>query len=291
MFVAIRYHKLTQCIYLGSIFKMINYLENFWNSKFLPGCLLCLSLGIANVAMAEYKKPPNTENDAPDASATSISGIRGGGCHGTETTNLTAIAPYTHIGQTNSTHPTFTWFVPDRASYPVELQVAEYSPFSSNGKGKTIFRVRLKSNPGIMSYSLPQDQLSLSSAQKYVWQIAILCNPNRPSEDLVVSTEIMVVKPSTNLQKQLTTATDYLAQANLYAEAGLWYDALAKALEKKHNPQAQKLVYELIAEMTIIEQLNQENNINTNDVNEQRKIMITRQEHQKRLEQILEFSR
>ncbi len=268
----------------------MNYLQNFWNSKFLTSCLLCLSLVITNSALAEYQKPPNTENDAPDSRSTSISGIRGssGGCRGMETTSLTAIAPYTHIGQTNSTHPTFVWFVPDRQSYPVELQLSEYSPQSANGKGNTIFKVRLQSSPGIMSYSLPKDQLGLSSGQKYVWQVAILCNPNRPSEDLVFSAEIIVVDTPMSLQKQLTTVSDSLAKAKLYAEVGLWYDALAEVVQTKDNSLAQKSTYELIQELAAIEKLNQEENIKTNDINEQRKIILTRQEHQKRLEQILE---
>ena len=268
----------------------MNYLQNFWNSKFLTSCLLCLSLVITNSAKAEYQKPPNTENDAPDSRSTSISGIRGsgGGCSGTETTNLTAIAPYTHIGQTNSTHPTFVWFVPDRQSYPVELQLSEYSPKSASGKGNTIFKVRLQSSPGIMSYSLPKNQPGLSSGQKYVWQVAILCNPNRPSEDLVFSTAIIVVDTPMSLQKQLTTAIDSLAKANLYAEVGLWYDALAEVVQAKDNSLAQKSTDELLQELIAIEKLNQEENINTNDINEQRRIILTRQEHQKRLEQILE---
>lgn len=268
--------------------KKMNYLQNFWNSKLLTSCLLCLSLGITNSAKAEYQKPPNTKNDAPDASATSISGIRGGGCSGTETNNLTAIAPYTHIGQTNSNHPTLVWFVPDQESYPVELQLSEYSPESASGKGNTLFKVTLKSRPGIMSYSLPKNQLGLAPGQKYVWQVAILCNPNRPSEDLVVSTEIMVVNTPTRLQKQLTTVSDSQAKANLYAEAGLWYDALGEVIQVQDNPQAEKLTYELIKELATIEKLNQEENINTSNIQEQRKIIRTRQEHQKRLEQILQ---
>ena len=268
----------------------MNYLQNFWNIKLLTGCLLCLSLGITNSAFAEYQKPPNTQDDAPDSRSTSISGIRGSGegCSGTETTSLTALAPYTHIGQTTSTHPTFAWFVPDRQSYPVELQLSEYSPKSASGKGDTLFKVTLKSTPGIMSYSLPKNQLGLLSGQKYVWQVAVLCNPNRPSEDLLVSAEIIVVDAPTSLQKQLTTVSDSPAKANLYAEVGLWYDALAEVVRAKDNSLAQKSIYELIEELTAIEKLNQEENINTNDINEQRKIIRTRQEQQKRLEQILE---
>ena len=267
----------------------MNYLQKFWNSKFLTSCLLCLSLGITNSALAEYQKPPNTQDDAPNSRSTSISGIRGGGggCNGTEITNLTAIAPYTHIGHTTSTHPNFVWFVPDRQSYPVELQLSEYSPKSANGKGDTIFKARLKSSPGIMSYSLPKNQLGLSSGQKYVWQVAVLCNPNRPSQDLVVSSEIKVVDTPVSLQKQLTTVRDSFAKANLYAEVGLWYDALAEVVGAKDNSLAQKSTYESIEELATIEKLNQEENINTNDLNEQRKIILTRQEHQKRLEQIL----
>ncbi|MGK7949141.1 MAG: DUF928 domain-containing protein [Xenococcaceae cyanobacterium] len=90
-----------------------------------------------------------------------------------------------------------------------------------------------------------------------------------------------------SLQKQLTTVSDSLAKANLYAEVGLWYDALAEALQAKDNSLAQKSTYELIEKLIAIEKLNQEENIKTKDLNEQRKIILTRQEQQKRLEKIL----
>lgn len=261
-----------------------NFLQKFWNSKLLTSCLLSLLLAFSNAALAEYKKPSNTESDAPDGNATSISGIRGdgGGCSGTETTNLTALAPYTHIGQTASTHPTLAWFVPDRQSYPVELQLSEYSPSSADGKGDTIHKIRLESSPGIMSYSLPQNQLGLSSGQRYVWQVAVLCNPNRPSEDLVVSTETVVVNIPTALQKQITTVKDSIARADLYAEAGLWYDALAEVVLLKDNPQAVDFTNRLLEQLIEIERLD-----NSKKIEEQSKIILTQQEHQKRLERVL----
>ncbi|MGV2830704.1 DUF928 domain-containing protein [Myxosarcina sp. GI1(2024)] len=262
----------------------ISPLRKIWNSTFLTSCLLCLTIGISHTALAEYKQPPNTKDDAPDSRTTTISGVRGtGGCSGKETTNLTALGPYSHIGATAATHPTFVWYVPDRDVYPVEFQIYEYEAASVDGKRELVFEAELESSPGIMSYTLPQEREGLSQENKYVWQVAVVCNPNRPSESLVVSTQIKVVDMPANLISQLNSVSDPVAKADIYAEAGLWYDALAEVATAQNNPQAREYMAQTLVQLAEMEQEK-----NADNIENQTKFIRTVDRHQQQLEQVVE---
>lgn len=261
---------------------MIKSLHNFWNSKFITSSLLCLSLSVSNTVLAEYKKPASTQNDAPAPNSTTISGTRGSGCSGREKTSLTALAPYSHIGKTIDPYPTFAWYIPDRQSYPVEFQLYEYNPSQFQGKGEMLVKAVLQSSPGIMTYSLPRSHAGLSPGKKYVWQVAVVCNPNHPSKSLVVSTQIMVVEMPSDLTNQLNSTGDVVARADIYAENGLWYDALAEVVTTKNNPQAKKFTAELLEQLAV-----EELEDNAHNLAEQENIILLRKKHQEQLEQVL----
>lgn len=93
-----------------------------------------------------------------------------------------------------------------------------------------IYKTQLKSAPGIMKLSLPESNPGLNFNQRYIWQVAILCDPNYPSSDLVASSEIEVVKMLPSLQKELNQVGDRSKKISLLARLGLWYDYLAEAL-------------------------------------------------------------
>jgi Domain of Unknown Function (DUF928) len=237
--------------------KMVQALQNFGNSTFLTSCLLCLSLGVANTAIAEYKKPPGTRNDAPKAENTIITGTRGkGSCSEQATTKLTALAPYSHPGQSANSHPTLAWHIPDTEPYPVLFKLYEYDATQRNGKGKTIAKETLSATPGIMSYTLPPDSPGLKVGKKYIWQIVLVCNPNSPSQSLVVDTEINIVNQSAEIEAQLNNISNSITKAEIYAEAGLWYDALAQVVVTPDAPQAKAFTTELIEQLTAIETQN-----------------------------------
>ena len=221
-------------------------LQNIWNSKLLTSSLLCLSVTIINPALAEYKKPQNTQNDAPQGESTIITGVRGAGsCSEQATTKLTALAPYSHLGNTVSSYPTFAWYIPDANSYPVKFRLYEYDPNEGNGRGKAIVQEEFSSSPGIMTYSLPSDSPGLTAGKKYIWQVVAACNPNSPSRSMVISAEIKVVEQPNEIVTELNNTSDLVARADIYAEAGLWYDALAEVVTVPDNSQAQLFTTEL----------------------------------------------
>ena len=184
------------------------------------GVLMC-SLTLTSVARADYVPPSNAS--AP-TSAPTITGRRGG-CSSHEATSLTTLAPASHIGQTLSTHPTFSWYVPDAQSFPMEFHLEEYI---ENGDRRRIEKIELDSAPGMMSLSLPANQAGLEVGRRYRWQVVLLCRPNYPSSALVASAEMEVVETPSTLGTQLTTLQDPNQRANLLAKSGFWYDAWAE---------------------------------------------------------------
>lgn len=233
---------------------------NLKNSYLLAIGLLCLSLGIINPASAEYKKPKTqTGNDTPNSQNTGIAATRGS-CNpysnSLETkanaATLTALAPYAHVGQSASTNPTFTWYIPDRESYPVEFRLYESDPTSYDGKGKQVYQTKLTSSAGIMSHSLPT-QASLTPGKTYVWQVIVTCNLNYPSESLVINNLVEIVEIAPATISQLNSTGNPVTKANIYARSGLWYDAIAQVATLPNDPQARETTIKLISQLAATE--------------------------------------
>lgn len=218
----------------------------FYN-RLLTSCILTLSLAIINAALAEYKQPPDQR--AP-RSSTSTTGSRGG-CSGTRELPLTTLAPQKHVGQTVSNYPTFAWFVPDSQSFPMEFALYEYG---SDGNIKSVQKIPLTSSQGIMKLSLPKDKLGLTVGKRYLWQVAVLCKPNYPSSDLVATAEIEVVQMPPDLKQTLDATESPLKRADIYAKAGLWYDALGEALESTENSRLGEIASNLLEDLAKLEQ-------------------------------------
>ncbi len=193
--------------------------------------LLSVALWIASVALVKYRppKPPS----APKENGTNATR---GGCESNASVGLSPLVPFSRVGQTSTQHPTFTWFMPDRSPYPLQLRL-----FTSTGQ--PLYRTQMQSQPGMMQFSLPQDQPGLAIGQSYRWQVVLVCNPNAPSMNVVAAAEIAVVKPSSALQTQLAAAQTPQQRIDLYTESGLWYDAIA---EVRKSPQSQSAVLELL---------------------------------------------
>ncbi|WP_299404424.1 DUF928 domain-containing protein [Acaryochloris sp. IP29b_bin.148] len=173
---------------------------------------------MASAVWAGYTPPPNP-------SAPSDRGYTAGtrnGCAGNEQAALTAIAPHSYMGRTTSTRPTLAWFVPDQTSYPLELSLV--------GSGTQLTTPVMKeSKSGFGHWTIPEEQ-SLAKNQTYRWQVALVCNPNRPSASLVVEAEIEVVEMPPDLASALATVSDPVMRSQLYAKAGFWYDAFAEVM-------------------------------------------------------------
>jgi len=141
---------------------------------------------------------------------------------------FTAIAPYVNWGETTSQRPTFWLYIPYAAG-DVEF-------FLRNEQTQEeLFRYtfRVQEAAGIHPFTLPPEMPELEPDKVYGWQLDFVCNPE--SRIKFRTTGVIVRRlPSEELAAAIASASPR-EQAILYAEAGLWYDALATIATLRHQ--------------------------------------------------------
>jgi hypothetical protein len=132
-----------------------------------------------------------------------------------------------------------------------------------------------------MSYTLPSGSPGLTVGQKYVWEVILVCNPNSPSQSLVTGATINIVEQPAEIVTKLnnTSQANGITKADIYAQAGLWYDALAEVVVTPNDPQAKAFTAKLIEQLTAIEQQDNANNA-------QFEASAIQQQHQQQLAEI-----
>jgi len=138
---------------------------------------------------------------------------------------LSALAP-NHTGLTAVDQPTLYWFISNVTQYPVEVTVVD----PQGGDPLLETRVPSPSQPGVQRIRLADFGVRLKPGVPYRWFVAVVPDPARRSKDILAGGTIERVDPSEELKKKMAQA----GKADLpflYAEAGLWYDALAALSE------------------------------------------------------------
>ena len=161
----------------------------------------------------------------------------GGGTRGTgrESFVLSVLAP-NHTGLTSSEQPTLFWFISHPSSYPVELTLVE--------PDKTEPLIELRLQPpvaaGVHRLRLSDHNVRLAAGTPYQWYVAVVPDGARRSKDILAGGMIERVSSPAELAQKAATASRAQLPA-LYAEAGLWYDAigtLSELLEQTPNDAA-----------------------------------------------------
>ncbi len=196
------------------------------NLKLAASCVLSLALIASPEVLAAYE--PGTQKPIPEDHQSDGGTTRG--CSGKDMP-LTVLASRNYVGRTISAHPTLAWFVPrDSAAKPIEFRLYEWVP---GGEAKEIRKLTMQSSQGVMKLSpFSKNEPGLQPGKEYSWQVVIYCDPDHPASNLVSEASIEVVEmPTTMLQSKLNKAINSVEKANIYAEAGLWYNALDEALK------------------------------------------------------------
>jgi hypothetical protein len=146
---------------------------------------------------------------------------------------LTALIPV-NIGKTVAEYPTFWFYTPYELTpeRPIEfvLQDDQGNDLYTTDKLKA-----LSTPPGVISFH--PTSVPLKIGKNYRWYFYVYCNPEDPSEHIVVQGRIHRVALNPNQERQLKTAT-LQEQAILYGQAGIWYEALTAVGEQlRANPQ------------------------------------------------------
>jgi hypothetical protein len=211
---------------MKTLFTSIPVIYRTWLSVLLIAVTL-----IAAPAWASYTPPAPSAPSGPTANTG-----RRGGCLGEAEAELTTLAPRSHVGHTVSPRPTLAWFVPEEQPIPIEIFI--YDITDANPRD-LIYKTELTSTPGLMTFTLPVESPGLEVGHRYFWQVVLLCNPNRPSSALIATAEFDVISPSSEIEAQMhplnrviydDLGTFYRQRSRLYADSGVWYDAIADAL-------------------------------------------------------------
>lgn len=142
-------------------------------------------------------------------------------------------------GTTIASHPTFWFYLPDSNS---SLQLVEF--VLQDEQNNDIYRtpVSLPQKPGVVSVQLPSTLKPLNINQNYHWflktTVATSCDRQQPviANDNVEGW-VQRVSPTPTLTSQLKSAPPG-QQIRLYAQNGLWYDALTSLAQlRRTNPQ------------------------------------------------------
>jgi hypothetical protein len=145
---------------------------------------------------------------------------------------LTALLPTTNLGHTLSTHPTLFWYVPS-----TKAETAEFILQDSTYQDIYTTTMPLTQTGGIMSFTLPQHIKPLEINQQYHWYFTIVCDPDEPSANPTVEGWVQRVEPPSPLQTSLNQSSSE-AQSAIYAENGIWFEALASLTElRRSRPQ------------------------------------------------------
>jgi hypothetical protein len=194
---------------------------------------LLVMIGSAMPVDAQQKPPQSPSPDAkasPDAPVYkppmrgAPAGRVGGGTRGTghEAAFVLSVLAPNHTGLTVSEQPSLFWFISNDSSYPVELTLVD--------PGKTDPLIELRIAPpvkaGVHRVQLKDHNVRLVPGVSYQWYVAVVPDNNRRSKDILAGGSIERVSSPADLTAKLSQAAKSQVPS-LYAEAGLWYDALA----------------------------------------------------------------
>ena len=173
--------------------------------------LSAVSLLAADAKVPVYKLPTR---GAP-------AGRVGGGTRGDKNVFVLSVLAPDHSGFTTSEQPALYWFISNSTSMPVELTLIDSKSI------KPILETRLPApvKEGIQQVRLSDYKVQLKQGEAYRWFVAVVPDAERRSKDILAGGAIERVEMAQDLKAKLAQSAKDEAPF-IYAEAGLWYDAL-----------------------------------------------------------------
>jgi len=187
-----------------------------------PLLVIALSLlpAVADLSPIQYNRPQFPEvSDRGTPRKTTGAGSRG--CEAEAApVNLNLLAP-THTAVTASGRPSFYWRVSNVT--PVSIRFTLVEPRVSK---PLVDQEMTVTEGGIVRLEMPENAPELQEGKEYRWTVAVICDPNRPSTNIVAKSLIQRVSPSSELASQLAATSSDYERGQIYAQAGYWNDAL-----------------------------------------------------------------
>jgi Domain of Unknown Function (DUF928) len=206
--------------------KVVNY--NFFGKNLIT-LSLAIVLGSVIVseplaAIAQHYVPPRRGIPGRREGA----GTRAPQTHNSQTTplqtlRLMPLIPEDQFGVTISNTPTFFWYVPNTSAKTSQFRLVN----TLDDQEVLVETIPLTGKAGVMSYQLPAPITELLTLGKeYKWQVSLVYDSENPAANPFVEGVVQRVEPNLALTEAITKTRDVRGLAILYAQQGLWYEAL-----------------------------------------------------------------
>ncbi|HEY9762829.1 MAG TPA: DUF928 domain-containing protein [Trichocoleus sp.] len=198
-----------------------------WSSGILVGLLV--SVGTLSTAHAQGQVKFNVPDI--EAPGNRESAAQRGGAEDcmSGAVPLMAVVPETNVGLTTEAYPDVYVYVP-----PTLAKTARFVIFDEATHALLYEEAFAINSPrgGIVTISLPNNgiQQPLAVNQSYYWYFSLECAPDDPDANPVIESNLQRVDPTPELAALLATAEPQ-ALPILYAEAGIWHDALTASAD------------------------------------------------------------
>lgn len=148
----------------------------------------------------------------------------GGGTRGVGNVLAVNVLAPGDTGLTTQEKPTIYWFASQPIDKPVEITIT--STESLQDAATPVLEITLQPPlaKGIHAFRLADHNVALKPGVEYQWFVAVVRNPAQRSNDVLAGGTIKRVADSA-VPAQLKQASPAQLPA-LYAEAGMWYDAI-----------------------------------------------------------------
>jgi len=150
-----------------------------------------------------------------------------GGTRGVENQMLflSVLSP-DHVGLTVQEQPFLYWFISELTTYPIELTIIPFWGVAP------LLETRLDPpvQPGVQTIRLADYDIRLQPGEQYKWYVALVPSREHRSRDVVTGGLIERRELSEALRARLKIANKQ-ETVFIYAEAGIWYDALSSVSE------------------------------------------------------------
>lgn len=201
--------------------------------------LLGTATAVALVSAAAIAQSSDTEKSEvtykPPLRGAPLTRVGGGTRSMGNALAVNVLAP-NDTGLTTQERPTIYWFASQPIDKPVELTIT--STESLQAAATPVFEITLQPPvaKGIHAFRLADHGVALKPGVEYQWFVAVVRNPAQRANDVLAGGTIKRVTDSP-VQAQLKQASQAQLPA-LYAEAGLWYDAidqLSREISANHS--------------------------------------------------------
>ncbi|MBE9210294.1 DUF928 domain-containing protein [Nostoc sp. LEGE 06077] len=143
---------------------------------------------------------------------------------------LVPFLPPNKLGLTLAERPTFFWFVPQSL-----VKTAKFILLTDKDENSLYeTTLTLPNQSGIISFTLPNTAPELKVGKTYHWYLTIVCNSQDSSTNPWVDGWVERTEAEASLSEDLAKAQPHKLPS-LYAEAGIWYEALATSAQLRRT--------------------------------------------------------